>query len=158
VNELDKRRKHVVWTGTYANDKEYTGKHCCGHGVQNLQQRACHRTPNGQTHQEVTDTLLNNSSSFDDWFTNLTSIFRFDDIELGLVDGQRVGMDGCLGDETVRERKTNDTADETSATEEEEVPMEASGLCERVLTSLRCEGRYILVEFKYALCESRGRN
>jgi hypothetical protein len=53
-------------------------------------------------------------------------------------------MDGCLRDETVRERKTNDATNEAGAAEEEEVPMETSRLFERVLTSLCCERGYIL--------------
>jgi hypothetical protein len=112
--------------------------------VQDGQQWARHGTPNGKAHQEVTNALFDNSGSFHDRSADLASIFRLCDFELGFVDSQRVGMDGCLRDETVRERKTNDATNEAGAAEEEEVPMETSRLFERVLTSLCCERGYIL--------------
>ena len=55
-------------------------------------------------------------------------------------------MHGCLRHEAVWKRKTDDTADEACAAEKEEVPVEAGGFLKRILSSLRCEGRDVLVE------------
>jgi len=49
-------------------------------------------------------------------------------------------MNRCLRHESVGEGKPNDTANEAGTAEKEEVPMEAGGLLERVLTGLCGEG------------------
>lgn len=52
--------------GTYTDDEENACEHRRGHGMQDDEQGASHGTPNSHAHQEMTDTLLNNSSGFHD--------------------------------------------------------------------------------------------
>jgi hypothetical protein len=59
-------------------------------------------------------------------------------------------MHWCLRYETLRERKSDDAADEAGATKEEEVPVEATGLFEGILASLSRKGGYVLAEGQYS--------
>ena len=55
-------------------------------------------------------------------------------------------MHGCLRYKAIWEGKTDDAADEARAAKKEEVPVEAGRFLKRKLTSLRCEGRDVLIE------------
>lgn len=59
---------------TYTNDEEDSSEHSRGHSAQNCKKRTSHGSPNSHTHQEVTDSLFNNSCSFYKWFTDLLAI------------------------------------------------------------------------------------
>lgn len=66
-------------------------------------------------------------------------------IQARLVIGERVGVDGCLRDKPVGHWKADDTGDEGSAAEEEEVPMETGGLLKRKLASLGSQTANVLL-------------
>lgn len=60
------------------------------------------------------------------------------DLQISLVDGERLGVHWRLWDETVWQRNTEDSCDESRATEEEEVPVETAGFLEWVCLRLGC--------------------
>jgi len=69
----------------YTDDEENACEHRRRHGMQDDEQRTGHGTPNGHAHQEVTDTLLNYSSGFHNWFANLIAVFGLRNLKLGFV-------------------------------------------------------------------------
>lgn len=87
----------------------------------------------------MTDTLLDNSSSLDKWLADLTTVFRFGDLQPSFVNGQRVCVYGCLRNQAVGKWKADDATNKACAAEKEKVPVKTSGLFERVLAGLCCE-------------------
>ena len=55
-------------------------------------------------------------------------------------DAERVGVEGCLGDETIGEGDSEKTGHPSGESEEEEVPVEASRFAERELGALGNQG------------------
>lgn len=129
---------------TYANNEEHSSEHRRRHGTQNGQEWSCHGAPDCHAHEEVTDSLLNNSCSLDLGFANLISVHGLYSLEACLIYRQGICMYGRLRNEAVRKWKPNDAGHEASATEKEEVPMETCGLLEGVLPCLRGQRRYVL--------------
>ena len=87
----------------------------------------------------MTDTLFNNGGSLYKWLTDFSAILRFGDFKFRFVNCQRIGMHRCLRYETVGKGKANNTANKACAAEKEEIPVEASGLFQRILTGLCCK-------------------
>lgn len=142
---------------TYPNNEKHTGEYRRWHDVQDHQKRAGHSSNQSQAHQEVRDALLNHSGGSYDGATYLSTLSfgSRDDLQIRLIDRQRVCVNRCLmvtqANENVRvdglstwyrtKRDTTylwheavghgqpeNTRDKRGAAEEEEVPVESTGL------------------------------
>lgn len=130
---------------TYTNNEEHAGEYSRGHDVQYGQKRAGHCAPDRHAHEEMTDTLLHHYGCFHDRLPYLATIFCLNDLQLGLVYGQRVGVDRRLWDKSVWQRQSKDAADKASAPQQEEIPVEASRFLEWVLAGLGRERGDIVI-------------
>ena len=100
------------------------------------------------------NTLLDNSRGKVVLATNLPSILRLDDLEFAAILGQRVGVYGCLRDKSIGQRYTDDACNKASASEKEEVPMEAARFLQREIPSLSSYTALVLGESKPIICFS----
>jgi hypothetical protein len=96
----------------------------------------------------MADTLLDDGGGFYHGLPDLAAIFCFDDLDLGFVYGQGVGMDRCLRNQTVGQRQSENTANEARTSEEKEIPMEARWFLKRILSCLRRERTHIMIIVK----------
>ena len=86
---------------TYADDEEDTSEYRRRHSAQNSQEGTGHGTPDRQSHQEVTDALLNDSCGLNLRMANLVTVHSLYNPQACLIHCQRVCVYRRLWDKTV---------------------------------------------------------
>jgi len=90
----------VPKSSSYSNNEEDTTEYCRWHYMKNLEKRSRHGTNDGQTHDEMGNTLLdysrcaNHRSSY---LCAFTCPCRLNYVKIRLIHGQRVGVHRRLG-------------------------------------------------------------